>query len=43
MKILVLNKQGKTDTAKRLIDKIISGKKLPQHLKNKSEELIGMM
>ena len=43
IKTLVLKDQGKTDTAKRLLDKIISGKKLPQHLKNKSEELIGMM
>ncbi len=33
IKTLVLKDQGKTDIAKRLLDKIMSEKKLPQHLK----------
>ena len=43
IKTLVLKDQGKTDKAKSLLDEIISEEKLPRHLKQKSEELIGMM
>ena len=43
IKTLVLKNQGNTDKAKSLLDEIISEKKLPRALKQKSEELIGMM
>ena len=43
IKTVVLIGQGKTNIAKSLLDQIISEEKLPQHLKQKSEELIGMM
>ena len=43
IKTVVLKGQGKTNIAKSLLDQIISEEKLPQHLKQKSEELIGMM
>ena len=43
MKSLVLKDQGKIDKAKSLLDEIILEEKLPRHLKQKSEELIGMM
>ena len=35
--------QGKTDEAKSLLNEIPSKEKLPRHLKQKSEEIIGMM
>ena len=35
--------QGKSDQAKSLLDEITSEEKLPRHLKQKSEEIIGMM
>ena len=43
IKTLVLNDQGKIDKAKSLLDEIMLEKKLPRHLKQKSEEIIGMM
>tara|TARA_Y100001970_G_scaffold138646_1_gene170579 strand:- start:5768 stop:6433 length:666 start_codon:yes stop_codon:yes gene_type:complete len=43
MKILVLKEQNKIDKANILLDEIISEQKLPRHLKQKSEEIIGMM
>ena len=43
IKTIVLKDQGKTDKAKRLLNEIIAEEKLPRHLKEKSEELIGMM
>ena len=43
IKTLVLKDQGKTDKAKSLLNEIISEEKLPRDLKQKSEELIGMM
>tara|TARA_B100002052_G_scaffold296805_1_gene326036 strand:- start:80 stop:745 length:666 start_codon:yes stop_codon:yes gene_type:complete len=43
IKALLLKEQGKTDKAKSLLDEIISKEKLPRHLKQKSEEIIGMM
>ena len=43
IKALVLRDQGKTDMAKSLIDEIILEKKLPRHLKQKSEEISAMM
>ena len=35
--------QGKSDQAKSILDEITSEEKLPRHLKQKSEEIIGMM
>tara|TARA_B100000287_G_C20401634_1_gene689883 strand:+ start:58 stop:723 length:666 start_codon:yes stop_codon:yes gene_type:complete len=43
LKTLLLKEQGKNDKAKSLLDEIISKEKLPRHLKQKSEEIIGMM
>ena len=43
IKTLVLKDQGKTDKAKSMLGEIISQEKLPTHLKQKSEEIIGMM
>ena len=43
IKTLVLKNQGNNDKAKSILDEIISEKKLPRHLKQKSEEFIGMM
>ena len=42
-KIFVLKNQGKNDKAKSLLEEIMLEKNLPRHLKQKSEELIGMM
>ena len=42
-KTLVLKDQGKIDKAKSLLDEIMLDDKLPAHLKQKSEEIIGMM
>ena len=41
IKSLVFKYQGKTDKAKSLLNEIMSEKKLPRHLKQKSEEYIG--
>ena len=43
MKILVLKDQGRIDIAKSLLDEIILEEKLPPHIQQKSEEIIGMM
>ena len=43
IKAIILKDEGNIDKAKSLIDEIMSEKKLPQHLKQKSEEIIGMM
>ncbi len=43
IKTLVLNDKGNIDEAKSLINEIISEEKLPRHLKQKSEEIRGMM
>jgi len=43
IKTVVLKDQGKTDEAKSLLNEIILEEKLPPHLKQKSEELIGLM
>jgi len=43
IKTLVFKDQGEIDEAKNLLNEIISQEKLPIHLKQKSEELIGMM
>ena len=43
IKIVALKDQGRIDKAKILIEELISEKKVPRHLKQKSEELIGMM
>ena len=42
-KIFVLINQGDNDQAKSLLEEILLEKNLPRHLKQKSEELIGMM
>ena len=43
IKTIVLKDQGNTDKAKSLLDEIMSEQNLPRHLKQKSEELFGMM
>ena len=43
IKASVLIEQGKTGRAKSLIDEVMIEEKLPRHLKQKSEELIGLM
>ena len=42
-KVFALKNQGKNDQAKSLLEEIMLEKNLPRHLKQKSEELIGMM
>ena len=43
IKTHILKNQGKLETAKDLLNEIMSNEKLPPYLKQKSEELIGMM
>ena len=43
IKTLVLKDKGNINEAKSLINEIITEEKLPRHLKQKSEEIIGMM
>ena len=42
-KIFVLKNLGQLEKAKNLIEEMMLSEKLPRHLKQKSEELIGMM
>ena len=43
LKVSILKSQGKKEKAKSLIEEIMLIEKLPRHLKQKSEELFGMM
>ena len=43
LKTHVLKNKGNTNLAKEILEEVMLEKKLPRHLRQRSEELIGMM